>query len=293
VYPPGTINENPGDPGQGIEFGDYPNGANGSAGFQNPYTGPNPFDRLGIGASWICHILCYIEEDALFDSYKRIEHERPDVTDWFGNVYYQNLNADVGMRHLDKMDCPSHPFNNEWLQNGTEMEHLARGNYAACYGRGGYGTRITKNPSIGGVFGNNSKFAPRDVLDGTSNTLALSELKYRQLSVVGPSFQDTRGTWIYGVMGGNIFSTQLGPNSRSPDLVWGCRNYPQEGMPCQQEGPANGFRNMACAARSYHPGGVNATMIDGSGRFFSNNVSLSVWNALGTRGGGEAVANFR
>jgi hypothetical protein len=111
------------------------------------------------------------------------------------------------------------------------MEHLARGNYSACYGSSGYGTVYYRQTSTGGVFGNNSKTAARDILDGTSNTLALSELKYRQLNSVGPSLQDTRGTWIYGTMGGNIFSAELGPNSASNDRVWGCRNYPQEGMP--------------------------------------------------------------
>jgi prepilin-type N-terminal cleavage/methylation domain-containing protein/prepilin-type processing-associated H-X9-DG protein len=286
-FPPGTINENPGN--GTIDAGDDPNGRNGSGGFL-PYTGTTPFNHIGIGAPWICHILCYIEEDALFDNYKRIEAERPDVVDWFGNTYYESRGP-VGMVHLHKMDCPSHPLENEQLANGTNMEHLARGNYAACYGRGGYGTRITRDPSIGGIFGNNSKIAPADVLDGTSNTLALSELKYRLFSAVGPSLQDTRGTWTYGTMGGNIFSAEAGPNSSTPDKVWGCRNYLPDGMPCVQSGSP--YRAMAAAARSWHPGGVNATFADGSGRFFSNNISLTVWQALGSRGGGETAANAR
>jgi prepilin-type N-terminal cleavage/methylation domain-containing protein/prepilin-type processing-associated H-X9-DG protein len=285
-YPPGTINENPGN--SMIDPGDDPNGRNGSGGFL-PYTGNNPFGNIGIGGPWICYLLAYIEEDVMFDYFKRIEAERPDVVDWFGNTYYSA--QPVGMDHLHKMDCPSHPFTNEQLDNGTDMEHLARGNYAACYGRGGYGTRFGRDPSIGGIFYNNSKVTPADVLDGTSNTLAISELKYRSFSPVGPSLADTRGTWAYGVMGANIFSTEAGPNSSTPDKVWGCRNYLPDGMPCVQSGSP--YRVMAAAARSYHPGGVNATFADGSGRFFTNNIALNVWNALGSRGGGETVANAR
>lgn len=42
-------------------------------------------------------------------------------------------------------------------------------------------------------------------------------------------------------------------------------------------------------ARSYHPGGVNAMMMDGSVRFIRDGINLSVWRALGTRNGGEVI----
>jgi prepilin-type N-terminal cleavage/methylation domain-containing protein/prepilin-type processing-associated H-X9-DG protein len=43
-------------------------------------------------------------------------------------------------------------------------------------------------------------------------------------------------------------------------------------------------------ATSYHPGGVNAVLMDGSVRFFTNGIDLSVWRALSTRNGGEIVS---
>jgi hypothetical protein len=96
-------------------------------------------------------------------------------------------------------------------------------------------------------------------------------------------------------MGANIFSTQIGPNSISPDGVWGCRNAPRERMPCTQVG-ASGVsatnRNGFAAARSDHAGGVQACLGDGSVRFFSENIDLTVWRALGTRGGKESVGEF-
>ena len=39
--------------------------------------------------------------------------------------------APIGADRLNAMDCPSHPGVDEDLANGTGMEHLARGNYAA------------------------------------------------------------------------------------------------------------------------------------------------------------------
>jgi len=91
-------------------------------------------------------------------------------------------------------------------------------------------------------------------------------------------------------MGGNIFSTQTGPNSATPDTVWGCRNAPLEGMPCTQSGSP--YVAMFAAARSYHKGGVQACFVDGSVKFFSNNINLTTWQGLGSRGGGEAPGEF-
>jgi len=42
-------------------------------------------------------------------------------------------------------------------------------------------------------------------------------------------------------------------------------------------------------ARSFHPGGVNVLMGDGSTRFVSEKIQRNIWRALGTRNGGEIV----
>ena len=47
---------------------------------------------------------------------------------------------------------------------------------------------------------------------------------------------------------------------------------------------------MMVAARSRHPGGVNAVFGDGSVRFLKNSVNLYVWRALSTTKGGEVIS---
>lgn len=42
-------------------------------------------------------------------------------------------------------------------------------------------------------------------------------------------------------------------------------------------------------ASSSHPGGVNAVLMDGSVRFFTDGINLKVWRAVSTRSGGEVV----
>jgi len=51
------------------------------------------------------------------------------------------------------------------------------------------------------------------------------------------------------------------------------------------------FNVMHIAASSYHTGGVNACLADGSVRFFSENTAFAVWRNLGTRAGGEVTGN--
>ena len=43
------------------------------------------------------------------------------------------------------------------------------------------------------------------------------------------------------------------------------------------------------AARSRHPGGVNAAMADGSVNFYTDDIDLDVWKAVATRSGRELV----
>ena len=45
----------------------------------------------------------------------------------------------------------------------------------------------------------------------------------------------------------------------------------------------------AITSRSYHPGGVQSVLGDGSVRFVSETIVGQVWRALGTVGGGEIV----
>jgi prepilin-type processing-associated H-X9-DG protein len=44
--------------------------------------------------------------------------------------------------------------------------------------------------------------------------------------------------------------------------------------------------------RSYHPGGVNALLADGHVRLIAENVANDIYQALGTRAGGEAAADY-
>ena len=46
----------------------------------------------------------------------------------------------------------------------------------------------------------------------------------------------------------------------------------------------------AYGASSYHSGGVNVGMLDGSVKFVKNTVAYQTWFSLGTRAGGEIIS---
>ena len=121
-----------------------------------------------------------------------------------------------------------------------------------------------------------------DITDGTSNTLMSSETV--QGKDVG-SDSDLRGfTWWGGAAG---FVTYLLPNSSLPDVVTGGSCDPLHNPPCTTTSTPSYPRLMG--ARSWHPGGVNAAMCDGSVHFVPNTISFDVWQALGSSRGGETV----
>jgi prepilin-type N-terminal cleavage/methylation domain-containing protein/prepilin-type processing-associated H-X9-DG protein len=72
----------------------------------------------------------------------------------------------------------------------------------------------------------------------------------------------------------SFYSHTIPPNYR----LWDCTNTPN-------------FNQGHTAARSYHPGGVNLALCDGSIRFIKDTINLDIWRALGTRNGKEVVSS--
>jgi len=53
----------------------------------------------------------------------------------------------------------------------------------------------------------------------------------------------------------------------------------------------SGARSDLSNSDSWHPGGVNVTLADGSVRFVKNSINIQTWMALGTRAGGEVISS--
>lgn len=99
----------------------------------------------------------------------------------------------------------------------------------------------------------------------------------------GLLLQQTRGSrWLYGAPGHSMYNHLRTPNDDDVD----CRG----GLPHSIRTNFWWDRlSSNVAARSRHTGGVNALYCDGHVQFCSENISLTTWQALGSRNGGEVV----
>jgi prepilin-type processing-associated H-X9-DG protein len=132
-----------------------------------------------------------------------------------------------------------------------------------------------------------------EVTDGLSNTIALSETVQgeRSPSAQGAGTIDLRGLIWWGE--GGQFTTYRSPNTRTADNVqFTNTTYPGGGTmhnPRHPIAPTLANDVTIATARSFHSGGVNAALGDGSVRFFSDTVNIDAWRAFATTQGGETL----
>ena len=221
---------------------------------------------------------------------------------------------------------------------GHRSYHLSAGTSVFCY---------RANPPVTGIFGywrdnNGSPAAPlppctlgtstqrgiSDILDGTSNTIAISEKALgdtKSRSVLGMGIQGltgaqleppatggagnptlciakattpTNGTYLPGALATNA----EGERWPMGHPYWGLFNtiLPPNSPTCYGTGNDPSASNGVFPASSYHPGGVLGAMADGSVRFITEGIdcgsfglapslSFGVWGAMGTIAGGESM----
>jgi len=135
-------------------------------------------------------------------------------------------------------------------------------------------------------------FRDKDIPDGLSKTLAMSEiiLPGNDGSVAGT--KDSRGDAFQQRDGLWGFHTTITPNSSSPDYIYQCE------IPASSQDPrapcvsATSGSQTWTSARSRHPGAVQVMMGDTSIRSISETIDVGVWQALGTSRNGLNEPRF-
>lgn len=228
--------------------------------------------------SWVPYLWPFIEEGTLSEANNLKQHF------YLAPMTIGNTDQGLAMKYVPLYYCPEDTIGVD-LIHPSEPYHRRRGNYVVNGANPDEVQPTAPAPKIIGPFDSNGGVGRKtelgDIIDGTSNTLMMSE-SLRALSTK----EDHRGD-IFNNDGHPRFHTSLTPNTSAPDLMRD--NFLNDGEkdPLMPGILAGAFR-MA-AARSRHSGGVNVTFCDGSGGFFSNDVDAIVWRALGTMNGGEVV----
>jgi prepilin-type N-terminal cleavage/methylation domain-containing protein len=273
---------------------------------------PQSHYRIEYTSAWHGHgafvsILPYIEQNALYDN-------------WNWNVTYSSTGANQNPGTLVRVPaflCPS---------DKLYPANRAGCNYAVC---GGSDINFYNSRNTSGIFRpsdpkyhagtgtskNETRMA--DILDGTSNTIMLSEhfvgdnvrtmtsdsdivrigspnFASRRLPTIAeveaaavaclagdPQEQDSRSRngrdWSAPYPSQTVFNTVAPPNWRAPSCAFG-GNF---GLAADRDG--------IFPARSRHPGGAVHAMGDASVHFITETVELKLYQYLGARNDGEPV----
>lgn len=213
--------------------------------------------------------------------------------------------ARVRMPHLL---CPSE-INDRERPDSPAFTH-----YPLCYGANAGVWHIAQPPGDrgSGLFLINRSTRLAEVTDGLSNTLAMAEVKaftpYLRdggnpgntaplpptpgaVSAYGGEFKVDSGhtEWVDARVHQTGFTTTFTPNTIVHHVASG-KTYDID-FNSMREGRSTTLPTYAVVtSRSYHTGGVNVLLIDGSVRLVSSTIELPTWRALGSRAGGEPFA---
>jgi len=242
---------------------------------------------------WAMLIFPFIEQSVLNNSYNY------DIG--FGGTNFSVINRTSFRIVISAYLCPSDIGG---FSTNYDAQGWSRSNYVACYSPDGVMVEANagfsydncqnnpaQNPGTRKALSNfGVTRGVRNVTDGTSNTVAAAEL------ITGPDkTSDPRGLWSndWGVQ----YTHLRAPNTPIPDAIWSvianapynwCTNT-KKGAPCNGSSPC--WSTEVYSARSFHPGGVNAMMADGSVRFFKNTISLGIWQSVASMNGGEVISS--
>jgi prepilin-type N-terminal cleavage/methylation domain-containing protein/prepilin-type processing-associated H-X9-DG protein len=257
--------------------------------------------------SAVFYLLPYLEQKSLYDQF----NISLDLTSTVENATARHT-------QVQALLCPSDPSTGSWQDSssfaGQPAGAMGRSNYFGNLGAYGWAfdtqTIWTKDPTLTGVFATGSATPLACIADGTSNTALFAEIKRGaraghdslDVSLVSPP------VWGLG-------NPTINPNNASP-MTKACSNaYPNPynftGLQFQRgffitalytHTITPNFAGHDClnlptldqghlASRSYHPGGVNVALVDGSVRFIKDTIAPLAWKGLGTRSGGEIVSS--
>ncbi|QDT67043.1 DUF1559 domain-containing protein [Calycomorphotria hydatis] len=254
TFPPGNVTH------QGIDETDPTN---------NCFTlaGPSHPDYRHSYAPWTVMILPYLEQANLYKKFNFSERFTSNPGDGGGSA----TNSALFDEELETYRCPSDPkvvihpqLLNYFGVNGGGSQHQCRAKLDSYRGH-----------SLTGVLFLNSKVRMRDVTDGTSNVFIVGETRYQTYSRTdGKNFgwassSNVSQDWGFGGTMATVID-QINTGDLGDD------------------GHAQQSRRFG----SYHIGGAQFLLTDGSVHFFSENIDLATYRQLANRDDALPTAGF-
>jgi prepilin-type N-terminal cleavage/methylation domain-containing protein/prepilin-type processing-associated H-X9-DG protein len=243
-------------------------------------------------------LLPFIEQDNLF---KQFDPTKPTCNSSWSVDYYPatgcaatdlanypngvngTTNATVVATKIKTYLCPSDPGHPQNPVNTTGYWAYAetnsqRSNYLFnCYKTTDYTADYSVTRADAGLFGTNGAARLGAVPDGLSNTVMVGEARQEQCALAfGPRWGSGTHTAVHGYV---------------PDYRFHI-NYPAGGDPICGSIPKTDRRyhlQYAWGFGSWHPGGANFVMGDGSVRYLRDTMSFAIFQAMCSASGGETI----
>jgi prepilin-type N-terminal cleavage/methylation domain-containing protein/prepilin-type processing-associated H-X9-DG protein len=214
----------------------------------------------GPGWGWAAHILPYLEESSVPVDLTRA------ITD--------PIHDQVRVLQLPIFRCPSdaaeEPVFSVQDESAHEITKLAFGNYVGVAGT----FEVSVFPDTGtGVLFRNRTIRIKDITDGTSHTIMIGERA---------SKQSPQSTWVGAVTGAVVPPKNPTYEEEEPPVLV----LTNTGTAADGRVPNNELDHVE-DSNSEHPQGVHFMFCDGSVQAISNDIDPDVWEAIGTRAGGE------
>jgi prepilin-type N-terminal cleavage/methylation domain-containing protein len=250
--------------------------------------------------SAMSRILPFIEQESLFKGIN------------FKQSYSTQIN--ISSQRVGTFMCPSEKNDRGQGTDPTYGNKHWPINYAVNMGT----WRVLSSKASGmqtgdGAFMPNRGRKPAEFGDGLSKTLGIVEVKAFTNRVPGASNTTTFATppdpptdimalslgtfsttsfthveWVDGKVHETGFTTVFAPNT-NVKYSSGGMDYDVDVVLVTESNPGDTY--AAVTARSYHPGGVTALMMDASVRFVDSSADLTAWRAMGTTSAGDVAVD--
>jgi prepilin-type N-terminal cleavage/methylation domain-containing protein len=241
----------------------------------------------GFGFTYHAHVYPFMEQMPL---YNIIQFQDPgEGSDNFPNSTFSILAKTV----VKGLKCPSEKTANVWAPAINGLSNRAVGSYVGCVGndvtndvpqpagtidvRSGNGPMLVFHVASAVNRVDSVKF--KNITDGLSNTFLGGESPF---SVVDPCTICDR---MYGYSYDGDAANAASGNGDFSEVV--CSTFYKMNRSMLKSTVSGDERELSFG--SYHPAGCLMQMSDGSVRYVSESIDMTIWRAVGSRDGGEVA----
>ncbi len=231
-----------------------------------------------LGHTWVTAMLPYFERGAVQEKYN------------FDYAWNDAKNRDAIKSRIETLLCPSSPKGDtlDEVQAGVftaTTDYVPHGNISGEIMAAGY-VKARQDPS-GLIVKKVTRL--RDVIDGLSNTLLLVECsgrpEYWVLGRFGPQ-TNNNGCGNLDVSGGRA----KGGGWADPQNFIPVHGFTEDGLYCVGPKVINVTNNNE--AYSFHVGGIQINLADGSTRFITAQIDIELYASLITKAEHEVITGF-